>query len=48
MGPTRPVTDLRGRRGYLEGLSLAADGRDLYLTWGEDLSDIWVMDVVKE
>ncbi len=44
----RPVTDLRGRRGYLEPLSLATDGRYLYFTWGEDLSDIWVMDVVRE
>ena len=41
----RPVTDLRGRRGYLESLSMATDGRYLYFTWGEDLSDIWVMDV---
>ena len=44
----RPVTDLRGKRGYLESLSLATDGRYLYFTWGEDLSDIWVMDVVRE
>ena len=41
----RPVTELRGRRGYLESLSLATDGKYLYFTWGEDLSDIWVMDV---
>ena len=47
-GKERPVTDLRGRRGYLESLSLATDGRYLYFTWGEDLSDIWVMDVVRE
>ncbi len=44
----RPVTDLRGKRGYLESLSLATDGHYLYFTWGEDLSDIWVMDVVRE
>jgi Tol biopolymer transport system component len=44
----RPVTDFRGKRGYLEGLSLTTDGRYLYFTWGEDLSDIWVMDVVRE
>jgi len=44
----RPVTDLRGKRGYLESLSLATDGRYLYFTWGEDLSDIWVMDVVRD
>jgi eukaryotic-like serine/threonine-protein kinase len=44
----RPVTDLRGRRGYLEPLSLATDGMYLYFTWGEDLSDIWVMDVLRD
>ena len=44
----RRVTDFRGRRGYLEPLSLATDGSYLYFTWGEDLSDIWVMDVVPE
>ena len=44
----RPVTDLRGKRGYLEPLSMATDGHYLYFTWGEDLSDIWVMDVVRE
>ena len=44
----RPVTDLRGRRGYLESLAFATDGRYLYFTWGEDLSDIWVMDVVRK
>ena len=44
----RPATDLRGRRGYLEPLSLATDGKYLYFTWGEDLSDIWVMDVVQD
>ncbi len=44
----RPVTDLRGRRGYVEPLSLATDGTYLYFTWCEDLSDIWVMDVVRE
>ena len=43
----RQATDLSGRRGYLEPLSLATDGRDLYFTWGEDLGDIWVMDVVR-
>lgn len=44
----RPVTDLLGKRGYLEGLSLATDGRCLHFTWGEDLSDIWVLDVVRD
>ncbi len=44
----RPVTDLVGRRGYLEPLSLATDGKYLYFTWGEDLSDIWVMDVIRD
>ena len=31
----RPVTDLRGRRGYLESLSLATDGRYLYFHVGQ-------------
>lgn len=44
----RQATDLRGRRGYLEPLSFTTDGTYLYFTWGEDLSDIWVMDVVRE
>jgi Tol biopolymer transport system component len=39
-----PVTQLNGRRGYL-GWAIATDGRWIYFTWREDVSDIWVMDV---
>ncbi len=42
----RPVTDFGGRPGYLQGQALATDGRSLYVTWSEDLGDLWVMDVV--
>src|SRR5262249_5459322 len=40
----RPVTDLRGKRGFL-GPNIATDGKWLYFTWREDVSDIWMMDV---
>ena len=43
-GREYPVTDFEGRRGNL-GWDLATDGQNLYFTWGEDLGDIWVMDV---
>jgi TolB protein len=42
------VTDLTGRRGSMNPFSLATDGEYLYFTWGDDLGDIWVMDVVRE
>lgn len=41
----RAMTNLVGKRGYLEGSVFATDRRHLYLSWNEDLSDIWVMDV---
>jgi hypothetical protein len=43
-----PVTDLTGRRGILSLHALATEGEYLYFTWGEELGDIWVMDVVRE
>ena len=39
-----PVTRLAGKRGYL-GANIANDGKYLYFTWREDVSDIWMMDV---
>jgi TolB protein len=47
-GKEYPVTDLAGRRGSLYGWSIATDGEYLYFSWGEQLGDIWVMDVVRE
>jgi Tol biopolymer transport system component len=44
----RPMTDLVGRGGTLRGSCTATDGQYLYFCWGEDLGDIWVMDVVDE
>jgi Tol biopolymer transport system component len=44
----RPLTQLSGRRGSLFSHSLATDGKYLYFTWHEDLSDIWIMDVVPD
>jgi Tol biopolymer transport system component len=41
----RPLTNFVGRRGYLEQ-DPATDGRYVYFSWREDISDIWVMDVV--
>ncbi|MCC7031990.1 MAG: serine/threonine-protein kinase [Acidobacteria bacterium] len=39
-----PVTALAGRRGFI-GFTIAHDGKFLYFTWREDVSDIWMMDV---
>jgi Tol biopolymer transport system component len=39
-----PVTQLSGRRGHL-GANIANDGKFLYFTWREDVSDIWMMEV---
>jgi Tol biopolymer transport system component len=45
---TRPVTDLTGRRGMLGAYQMVAtDGTFLYITWRDDLGDIWVMDFVQ-
>jgi Tol biopolymer transport system component len=46
-GVERPVTNLSGRRGFL-GPTIATDGRWLYFTWREDVSDIWTMDIVRK
>ena len=47
-GVERAVTDLSGRRGGIQSEALATDGEYLYFAWGEDLGDIWVMDVVTD
>ena len=47
-GSERPMTDLASRRGTLGGSCLATDGQYIYFCWGEDLGDIWVMDVVTD
>ncbi|MFQ5789000.1 MAG: hypothetical protein ACE5JI_00835 [Acidobacteriota bacterium] len=44
----RPLTNLVGKRGSLGRQGLATDGQYVYFRWGEDLGDIWVMDVVQE
>jgi len=44
-GSISRLTRLEGQRGRL-GYYFAADARDLYFTWYQDDSDIWVMDVV--
>jgi Tol biopolymer transport system component len=46
-GTISRLTALQGRRGRL-GYFFAADARYLYVTWYEDESDIWVMDVTNE
>jgi Tol biopolymer transport system component len=47
-GSKQPFTDLQGRPGQLGFLALATDGEYVYFTWRQDLSDIWLMDVVQE
>jgi len=44
----RPVTHLEGKRGRIAGQSIATDGTFLYFIWGQNRSDIWVMDVVTD
>ena len=45
----RKITDLSGRPGsLLAGNSTASDAHYLYFCWVNDLSDIWVMDVVTD
>jgi Tol biopolymer transport system component len=43
-----PVTNLSGRRGSLGFQSPATDNEYLYFPWRDDVSDVWVMDVVEE
>ncbi len=45
---SRQLTDLRDRNGQMGVVALATDGKHLYFTWEEELSDIWVMDVEHE
>ena len=40
------MTDLSGRRGSMGLTALATDRNYLYFTWGDNLGDIWVMDMV--
>jgi Tol biopolymer transport system component len=42
----RLLADLSGRRGSLGDHGTPTDGRFVYFTWNEDLSDIWVIVVV--
>ncbi len=44
----RQLTDLVGKRTDHFAVGLATDGRFLYFSWGEDIGDIWVMDVVTD
>ena len=44
----RQLTNLVGKRTDHFGVGLATDGRFLYFSWGEDIGDIWVMDVVTD
>jgi Tol biopolymer transport system component/predicted Ser/Thr protein kinase len=44
----RQITDLSGRPGSPSGNGSATDGHFYYFCWLEDLSDLWVMDVVTE
>jgi len=46
-GKLSRATKLEGRRGSF-GYYFDTDGRYLYLTWSEDIGDIWVMDVVTD
>ena len=47
-GDERLVADLSGRRGGVDGVSLATDGRYLYFTWGEVQGDIWAADLLRK
>jgi Tol biopolymer transport system component len=47
-GSERPVADLTGKQGYFGYGRPANDGQYIYFTWGEDFSDLWVMDVVED
>jgi eukaryotic-like serine/threonine-protein kinase len=42
-GAARRLSALTGRRGEMGSFGLAVHGQQLYFTWHEDKSDIWVM-----
>jgi Tol biopolymer transport system component/predicted Ser/Thr protein kinase len=42
------VTNLSGRRGSLGFQPPSTDGKYLYFPWRDDVSDVWIMDVVQE
>jgi Tol biopolymer transport system component len=42
----RPITALAGRPGTMGSNGLCTDGHDIYFTWEEDRSEIWVADIV--
>ena len=46
-GTERRVTDFSAKRGNLYN-SIETDGEYIYFSWGEDLGDLWVMDVVTD
>ncbi len=46
-GTERRVTDFSAKRGSLY-TALETDGENLYFSWGDDLGDLWVMDVVTD
>ncbi len=46
-GAERQLTDFAGKYGRLSSECHATDGKYIYFTWREDISDIWVMDVVE-
>jgi Tol biopolymer transport system component len=43
-GDERAVTDLSGKRGSLGSIALATDGESVFVTWQDDIGDLWVMD----
>jgi len=45
-GTEHPLTDLEDRPG--NGGDPATDGEHLYFLWGDNFSDLWVMNVVRE
>jgi Tol biopolymer transport system component len=47
-GRERRLTRFTQRRGTLGRLALAAGKAHLYFTWGSNIGDIWVMDVVAD
>ena len=47
-GRERQVLDVRGRPGYLAPDAFGSDGKQLFLSWAENVGDIWVMDVERE